>query len=91
MLPLAVTHLIHGKVLDWSTLVEKVSANPARLLGLTNKGTLRVGADADVTVIDPDVEWSVDAYRFQSKSRNCPYHGNALRGQALDQPGDGLR
>jgi dihydroorotase len=46
-----------------------------------NKGTLSVGADADVTVIDPDAEWTYDVTQSASKSRNSPFHGWPLKGK----------
>ena len=58
-----------------------MTINPARVLGI-EKGTLTLGADADVTVIDPDYEWIVDPARFKSKSRNTPFAGRRLRGRA---------
>ena len=62
-----------------------MTLQPARLLGLDamGLGTLRVGAPADVTVIDPDAAWSVDAASGRSKSRNTPFAGRALRGRAV--------
>ena len=59
--------------------VELMSRNPARILGL-GKGTLAAGADADVTIIDPDAERTVDVTRLLSKSRNTPFNGWTLRG-----------
>jgi dihydroorotase len=56
-----------------------MSLNPARILGL-KKGTLAPGADADITVIDPDLEMTVDPARFQSRSRNTPFAGWHLKG-----------
>ena len=58
-----------------------MSVNPARILGV-DKGTLCLGADADITVIDPDVRWTVDPARFRSKSTNTPFAGWKLRGRA---------
>jgi dihydroorotase len=58
-----------------------MTINPARILGI-NKGTLAVGADADVTIIDPDARWTVDPDRFHSKSANTPFAGWHLRGRA---------
>ena len=55
---------------------------PAELCGLTNKGTLAAGADADVTIIDPEVEWTIDVTAFRGKSRNCPFDGWRVRGRA---------
>lgn len=73
-LPLFVRALVTPGVLDWPGLIERMTVAPARVLGLA-KGTLREGADADVTVIDPKAEWTIDASRFFSKSRNCPFDG----------------
>ncbi len=81
LLPVAITELVGG-VLDWPALIAKLTINPARVLGIP-KGTLRPGADADVTLIDPSVEWVIDASRFKSKSRNCPFHGRKVRGRAV--------
>ena len=80
-LALVVTKLIEPGHLDWITALSKLTLNPARVLGL-NKGTLRPGADADVTIIDPGNEWTVDPSRFQSKSSNTPLAGTTLRGRA---------
>jgi dihydroorotase len=68
--------------LDWTTALEKLTVNPARILGLS-KGTLQIGADADITVIDPDVEWTVDLSQFRSKSRNTPFAEVRLKGRAV--------
>jgi dihydroorotase len=75
--------LVHThKALDWPRLIRMLTVNPARLLGLT-AGTLSLGADADVTLIDPDLEWTVDADSFQSLSRNTPFNGWKLKGRAV--------
>ncbi|MEX2122180.1 MAG: dihydroorotase [Pirellulales bacterium] len=80
-LGLVITKLIEPGHLTWSGAIEKMTINPARILGIP-KGTLAVGADADVTIIDPDHRWTVDATRFRSKSRNTPFAGWELRGRA---------
>ncbi len=80
-LGLVVTQLILPGHLDWSTALAKLTMNPARILGI-DKGTLRVGADADVTIIDPEISWRVDPTRFLSKSKNTPFGGWRLTGQA---------
>jgi dihydroorotase len=80
-LGLVVTKLIEPGILDWSTAIEKMTINPARILGL-KKGTLVEGADADITIIDPDARWTVDPQRFRSKSTNTPFAGWQLRGRA---------
>ncbi|MEX0678984.1 MAG: dihydroorotase [Pirellulales bacterium] len=80
-LGLVVTRLIEPGHLDWPSALAKMTINPARILGI-NKGTLAIGADADVTVIDPDVRWTVDPTRFRSKSTNTPFTGWKLQGRA---------
>jgi dihydroorotase len=74
--------LVHKKALTLSALIEKFTVNPARLLRLP-KGTLSVGADGDVTIIDVDEEWTYDVAQTASKSRNTPFHGWELRGKAI--------
>ncbi len=81
-LPLVITKLIEPGHLDWPSALAKLTINPARVLGL-NKGTLAIGADADVTIIDPRVEWTVDPEIFHSKSSNTPLAGMKLRGKAV--------
>ena len=61
-------------------LSQLMSANPARILGL-NKGLLRPGYDADLTVIDPDEEWIVDSASFYSKGKATPFEGKKLTGR----------
>ena len=80
LLPVAITELI-DTVLSWPELLAKLTINPARILGVA-KGTLRPGADADVTLIDADVEWTIHVSAFRSKSRNCPFDGKQVRGRA---------
>jgi dihydroorotase len=74
--------LVRKKILSLRALVEKFTVNPARLLRL-QEGTLSVGANADITVIDPEREWIYDVAQSASKSRNSPFHGWKLRGRAL--------
>jgi dihydroorotase len=77
--PLMMDRLVRAGVVDVKRLVELMSLNPARILGIS-KGTLEVGADADITLIDPELEAAVDTSLFRSKSRNSPFHGWTLRG-----------
>ena len=63
-------------------LIELLTVNPARLLGL-EAGTLSSGAPADVTLIDPELEWTVDPAKFESLSRNTPFNGWKLKGRAV--------
>jgi dihydroorotase len=80
-LGLVVSKLIEPGHLDWPAALAKMTINPARILGL-DKGTLAVGADADVTIIDPEARWTVDPAKFRSKSINTPFAGWHLRGRA---------
>jgi len=79
---LSLMQLYHGGHLDLSTFIAKYTMNPATLLSLP-KGTLSTGADADVTVFDPDAEWIYDAIESPSKSANTPFHGWTLKGQPV--------
>lgn len=79
-LGLVVTRLIEPGHLTWPAALAKMTINPARVLGV-DKGTLRLGADADVTIIDPTVRWRVDPTQFRSKSRNTPFAGQELTGR----------
>jgi dihydroorotase len=76
---LALDRLVGPGVIGLPRLIELLSVNPARILGL-RKGSLAVGADADLTILDPGLTQTVDVGRFHSKSRNSPFHGWTLRG-----------
>ena len=78
-IPVCWEHLVRSGIVSVPRLVELFSLNPSRLLKL-GKGTLAEGADADVTVIDPDRRQVVDPSRFRSKGRNCPFRGWELHG-----------
>jgi dihydroorotase len=80
-LGLVITRLIEPGHLDWPTALAKMTINPARILGIP-KGTLTIGADADVTIIDPKARWTVDPGEFRSKSTNTPFGGWELTGRA---------
>ena len=75
--------LVHkyGKI-DIARLIEMYTVEPARLLKI-GAGTLSIGARADVTLIDPELEWTVSVDRFESASRNCPFDGWNLKGRAV--------
>ena len=81
-LALILTHLVHKGRLSLSDLVERMSCAPARAFKLPG-GTLQEGVAADVTVFDPDAEWTVDPARFVSKSRNTPFAGWKLKGKPV--------
>ncbi len=72
-------NLVKEGVLSLDGLVEKMSLNPSRILGL-DKGTLKVGADADITVVDPEAQWKVEPEEFYSKGKNTPFKGFVLKG-----------
>ncbi|GIW87127.1 MAG: dihydroorotase [Isosphaeraceae bacterium] len=82
LLPICIKALLEPGHLSWPELIAKLTVEPARLLNLPNKGTLRPGADADLTLIDPLTPWTIDANTFASRSRNCPFHGWSVRGRA---------
>ncbi len=81
-LALVITQLIQPGHLTWPEALKKLTINPARVLGLEKRGSLGTGDHADVTIIDPNVEWTVDARSFQSRGRNTPFHGWKLCGKA---------
>jgi dihydroorotase len=81
LLPIVITELVEKGVISINEVIAKLTINPARILGLP-KGTLSVGADADITIIDPQVKWQIDKEKFKSKSRNCPFHGREVTGRA---------
>ena len=74
--------LLHRSLVGPERLVEMMSLNPARLLRFEG-GTLAAGAPADITVIDPNLDWTVEPERFRSKSRNTPFAGMRLQGAAI--------
>jgi len=78
-LAVAITELVSTGLLDWKALAEKTSFNPAKILGI-NKGTLSVGADADIVIVDPDKEWLVERSNLVSKSKNSAFLGRRLKG-----------
>lgn len=80
-LPLYVKALVEPGHIDWMKLIDLMSTQPARVLGL-NKGTLAAGADADITIIDPSLSWTIDPNQFKSKSRNCPFAGWKVNARA---------
>ena len=79
-LGLYVKALIEPGILNWPGLIRLMTTNPARIIGV-DKGTLTRGKQGDVTIIDPNTEWQIDANKFLSKSRNCPYHGWTIKGK----------
>ena len=81
-LALSLMQLFHAGRLPLAEVIAKYTINPARLLRL-KKGTLNVGADADVTVLDPNQEWVWSVKDSASKSKNSPFYGWRLKGKTL--------
>lgn len=75
-------NLVHDGILTWTELIAAMSCNPARILNLS-KGTLIKGSDADITVIHPDLPWTVDVKAFVSRGKNSPFSGWKLKGRAV--------
>jgi dihydroorotase len=81
-LGVVLTEMVHSGLLSLSDTLAKMTSNPARLLRL-NKGTLGIGQDADIVIIDLDQEWQVKASENESRCRNCPQDGRWLKGKAV--------
>jgi dihydroorotase len=75
--------LVHQGLIDLERVVKMCATNPARIFGLTDRGSLKQGAHADITILDPQLEWVFDVNRSKSKSRNTPFHGRAMQGAAV--------
>jgi dihydroorotase len=73
--------LVETGIIDITNLIEKMSKNPARILGL--KTGLEIGKTADITIIDPEISFCIDDDRFQSLSRNTPFDGWDVKGKAV--------
>ena len=80
-LPLSL-RLVKERVLGPADWVRRTSVAPAEILGVAG-GTLRPGATADLTVVNPEVEWRVNAAELRSKSKNSPFLGWTVRGRAI--------
>jgi dihydroorotase len=74
--------LVEEGICSMSELILKMSTNPAGILRVSG-GTLKIGNDADITIIDPEMIWKVDSAAFKSKSRNSPFNGWRLKGKAV--------
>jgi len=79
-LAVSITELVKAGLLDWPDLVKKLILNPAKILGI-DKGTLGVGKDADIVIVNPKKEWTVKKDQFVSKSKNSAFIGRNLEGQ----------
>jgi dihydroorotase len=81
-LALSITELVEGGWLTPYQLIEKMSTNPAKILGRSDIGNLSVGSNADITVIDPDTEYTIDKDKMYSKGKNTPFDGRKVKGIA---------
>jgi dihydroorotase len=81
LLPLTL-QLVAEKVLSLTQAIALVTCRPARILGI-ERGSLAPGAVADITLINPNKEWTLDAAQLQSKSRNTPFDGRTMKGHAV--------
>jgi dihydroorotase len=79
-LNLYIKALIEPGILDWPGLIRLMTEKPAKIIGI-DKGTLSKGKQADITIINPDAEYTIDVNKFRSKSRNCPYNGWNVKGK----------
>lgn len=77
---LTVTNLVKKGYLTPMQMAAKMSYNPAKVLGIP-KGTLDEGKIADITIIDPDKEYTIDANTFESKGKNTPFDGYKVSGE----------
>ncbi len=80
--------LVEEKVLSLTQLIEKMSANPAKVLKV-DRGHLSVGAAADITIFDPELEWVVEKDKIESKSKNSPFIGWKMKGRATEVLAEG--
>ncbi|CAN5716981.1 dihydroorotase [soil metagenome] len=80
---LAFNELIHKGIIDLVKFVELCSANPARIFRLENRGTLKAGSIADVTILDPELEWTYKVSKSKSKSRNSPFNNWKFTGAVV--------
>ncbi len=79
---LCLAELVHKNVLTLAQLIEKLSSNPRRILSLPQI-KIEEGEKANLTLLDPALEWNVDIFSFRSKSKNSPFHGRQLKGKAI--------
>jgi dihydroorotase len=82
-LAIAVTVLHHHFKLPLWRIVELLSSNPARIFGLSGRGSLSQGSHADITIFDPRKKWTFDTFQSKSKSRNTPYDGWTFTGRTI--------
>ena len=77
---LTITELVDTGILTPMQMAEKMSYNPARILHMEQKGSLKPGKDADVTIIDPNEEYVINPKTFVSRGKNTPFGGKKVKG-----------
>ena len=75
--------LIDDGVLDWPRMLAMMTSNPADLINRPELGRLTIGNLADITIIDPNLQWTIDAQQFASTAKNCPFDGWEVKGKAI--------
>lgn len=86
---LTITYLLEEGYLTPYQMAEKMSTNPARIIGI-DRGSLKPGKAADVTIIDPSAEYTIDVNEFVSKGKNSPFHGTKVKGKVKMTIVDGM-
>jgi dihydroorotase len=81
--PLLLNQFVNKNIISLEQFIRMISTKPAEILGLEDKGKIRIGADADLTILNLHQETVIDKTKFKSKSRNCPFHGWKCRGLAV--------
>ncbi|MCF2662563.1 dihydroorotase [Pseudoflavonifractor phocaeensis] len=79
-LAITLTELYHTKKMELPVIIRRMTTNPADILHLP-KGRMSLGVDADLTIFDPDEEWTIDPEQFASKARNTPFAGRRVKGR----------
>ena len=80
-MPLAL-ELFHNDSLKLNTIISSITSNPAKILGI-DKGSLQIGSDADLCVVDINKPWVVNKANLLSKSKNTPIEDRKLQGQII--------
>ncbi|MFH1644901.1 MAG: amidohydrolase family protein, partial [Candidatus Omnitrophota bacterium] len=82
-LSIALGSLVEEDIIGWAELVELMANNPAKIFNLTGKGSLSIGNNADIIIVDPEAEWVFTKEAILSKSKNSPYIGKTMKGKVL--------
>ncbi len=75
--------LVHRGDIDLQLLISKLTCEPARILGSSKFGNFNEGSFGDITIFNPDAEWTVDPHKFASKGKNTPLAGTVLKGKVV--------